>query len=494
MQLLRVLRNFVANKNETHSIMKIFYIKTMNLCILLFMFTPVAWTQDIEETEQSEQTEQTEQAEQTEQTEQAEQIEQIEQIETDSLQIYIQNAQYRQAIEYIDLLEPTKDLLFQKALCCKSLNEYSSAIEILTALSDEYPDEVPIKLQLALCYEAVSQYSKSIDCFDHLLQLDSTNSYFEVRKADLLYRSEKYALAIDAYTHIDSTYNQNYITRCIAMCYEKLNQNELAKEYYKLAWELNANDAYSANSLVKIFVKEEDFNSAHYFSEKFIENDSTNLTMNALNAYVYYNLQQYDIALERFEKCLQQGDSSLIVNRSIGIIYYLADMDSLALVFLQRAFLQDTTNDNVLYILGKVNYNLDFYPEAIECFQKLIEKTLEQTPKPILFYRFYYDLAMSYEKNESFSDAANFYSRAASYNNSLDNNSKMALYYKIATLFDEKLMNYINAIYYYRQYRVTLLNYQNSFKEEEQEINEIEAKLIALDKYIEELTEKAKVK
>ena len=448
--------------------MKFLYLKTVNICVLLFLFTPIVWAQDIEKTEQ---------------------------IEPVTLQIYIQNAQYRQAIEYIDRLEPTKDLLFQKALCCKSLNDYSSAIEILTALSDEYPDDVPIKLQLAMCYEAVSLYSKSIDCYDHLLRLDSTNFYFEVRKADLLFRAEKYALAIEGYSHIDSTYNQNYITRCIAMCYEKLNQTDFAKDYYKLAWELNVNDAFSACSLVKIFVKEEDYASAYDYSEKFLETDSTNLTMNALNAYVYYNLQQYDVALERFEKCLQRGDSSLIVNRSLGMICNLTEKDSLARIFLQRAFIQDTTNNNVLYILGKVNFRLGYYPEAIDCFRKVVEKTLEQIPNRNLLYFIHYDLAMSYEQNKEFDKAATFYSGAASYNNSFDNNSKMALYYKIATLYDEKLMNYILAIGYYRQYRVCLFNYQNSFKEEqEQEINEVEIKLIALDKYIEELVEKVKLK
>jgi len=456
------LRNFVLSLDKNHGIMKCLFTKTMPVVILFFLYSPFVWAQDSEFAEQT---------------------------GIDTVQMYVRNAQYRQAIEYINRFQPTKDLLYQQALCYKSLNEYSKAIEILNALSEEYPDDVPTKLQLALCYEAVSRFMKSIDCYDQLLKLDSTNTYFKVRRADLLYRSEKYALAIDTYSKIDSTYFQNYIARSIAMCYEKLNQPDSAKIYYGKAWELDEQDAFSANSLVKILVKKEDFISAYENSERFIEKDSTNSTMNALNAIVYYNLKRYDVAIERFKKCMQQGDSSLMVNQSLGISYYLTDNDSLARPLLQQASLQDTTNTNVLYYLGKVNYRLGYYQESIACFKEIIKKTLEKMPSPGLFYSVYYDLALAYEKNEAFESAVEFYLNALSY--AWDNMNKLELYYKIANLSDEKLHEYETAIAYYKQYRVFLYNYRNSLKAEK-EINEIDSKLKALDEYILRLTEEAK--
>lgn len=403
--------------------------------------------------------------------------------DADTLETYIRNARYRQAVEYIDLLEPTKDLLYQKALCCKYMNDYSSAIDILNTLSEEYPADIPVMLQLASCYEAVSQYLKSIACYDRLLSIDSTNTYFEVRKADLLYRSEKYASAIDAYSRIDSTYNPNYVTRNMAMCYEKLNQPDMAKDYYSKAWELDVNDAYSANSLVKIQLKKEDYIAAYQNSEKYIERDSTNATMNALNAYIYNNLKYYDIALERFQKCLQQGDSSLIVNRTLGFIYYQTEKDSLSRLFLQQAFLQDTTNTNVLYILGKEHYKLGYYQEAVECFSKMTEKLV---PSDVLLYNLYKDLAMAQEKAGAFESAVRYYVKALKYTQ--DNPAKMELYFSIATLADKELKNYVSAIINYKQYRFCLFNYQNSLKDE-QEISEIESKLTALDEYIAKLME-----
>jgi len=438
--------------------MKCLLAKSITVCILFFFSAAFVWAQDSEQQEQ---------------------------VGTDTLQMYISNAQYRQAIEFINEKEPSKNLLYQKVLCYKFLNDYSSAIEILDTLSEEYPDDIPVILQLAVCYEAIAQYPKSIDCYDHLLRIDSTNTYFAVRKADLLFRSEKYSLALDAYNRVDSTYNPNYIAKSMAACYEKLNQPNIAKDYYEKAWELNERDAYSANSLVKINVKKEDYFSAYQNSEKFIEKDSTNATMNALNAYTYYNMKYYDIALERFLKCLQQGDSSLLVNRTIGYIYFQTGMDSLARPFLQQAFLQDTTNNNVLYNLGKVNYDLGYYQEAVECFQKMVENL---APSDVLLYTLYKSLAMAQEKNETFDNALEAYRKAMSYTQ--DNEERMDLFFSMATMLDKELKNYFMAVDYYKEYRRCLFNYQNSLTDEK-EVGEIETKLTALDEHIKSLTEEA---
>jgi len=438
--------------------MKHIAVKSILFCVLIFLYTPLFLAQDSEYQEQ---------------------------IEIDTLQIFLRNAQYRQAIEFINKIEPDRELLYQKALCYRYLNNHSKAIEILIPLLEEYPDDIPVILQLASCYDAVSQYSKSIDCYDNLLRIDSTNTYFEVRKADLLYRAEKYTLALDAYSRIDLSYNPNYITKCIAMCYEKLNQQDIARDYYNKAWELNEQDSYSANSLVKIQVKEEDYLSAFDNSEKFIKTDSANATMNALNAFVYYNLDYYDIAIERFEKCLLQGDSSLIVNRSLGFSYYLTGKDSLAHPFLQQAFMQDTTNTNVLYVLGKVNYKLSYYQEAIDCFIKLIDKI---NPSNTLLFSINKEFALALEKNGEFQRAINTYNSALRYTTS--NNNRMDIFFLMATISEKELKNYYAAVSYYKQYRLCLFNYQSSLTDDK-EIDEIENKLTALDEYIKYLTEES---
>jgi tetratricopeptide (TPR) repeat protein len=402
--------------------------------------------------------------------------------EMSGLSNYLQKAQYQQAIEYIDQQEASKDLLYQKALCYKSLNDFSKAIEILEPLSEEYPEDIPVKLQLALCYESTLSYLKSVGCYEKLMQIDSTNVFFRVRKADLLYRAEKYPSALEEYFAINPEFNPGYLTKSLAMCYDKLNQPDSAKVYFSRAWEIEAKDSFSALSLVKIHLKQEDFQSALIESEKFISRDSTNIQMNILNAHTYYNLNRYEEAVERFEKCRLQGDSSLTVNKGLGISYYFLKNDSLAFPCLHQAYLQDTTNTNVLYAFASVNYNLGYYPDAIKYYADLVERA---TPNRNALFIYHKELGKSCEKNKMYADAVRIYHLAIPY--ITDNVKGMELYYALATLCENELKAYTEAINYYKQYRLSLFNYQGSLTDEK-EIEEMELKINELDKHIRQLT------
>jgi tetratricopeptide (TPR) repeat protein len=399
--------------------------------------------------------------------------------ESDELSVFLRNAQYQNAIAYIDRQEPTKDLLYQKALCYKYLNDYSAAITILESLAENHPADVSILLQLALSYESTQHFRKSIACYDKLVEIDSVNTYFRVRKADLLYRLEDYQAALSVYLKIEPDYNPNYVIRSIAMCHDKLDQSERARNCYAEAWSINPHDAYSAVSLVKIFVKLKDYPFALRYSEDFMKMDSTNLQINVLNAFCYYNMSMNDEATKRLEKCREQGDSSLIVNRTLGNIYYIEKKDSLAVKYLNHAYLQDTTNMNVLYCLANSNYNLQLFPEAIDCYMKIVDR-LDGSEA----LRFLADkgLGMSYEGNGKYLNAMSFYLRAVNITPYPEHKAEM--YYRLGNLCEQNNKDYNFAISYYKKYRVSLVNYQSSLKEEDEKIAEIEQKLEALDEHL----------
>ncbi|GHT77536.1 hypothetical protein AGMMS50262_18790 [Bacteroidia bacterium] len=402
---------------------------------------------------------------------------------------YIRTAQYQKAIEYIDGQEASRELLYQKARCYQSLNNYVQAIEILENLKQSYPDDVAISLDLALCYERTMQFQKGIHCYDKLIMLDTLNTYFRVRKADLLYRAEKYAAALDEYQQIPTeNYNLSYLKRSVAMCYEKTNRADSARVYYAEAWQVDSTDIFSALSLVKMNIQQEDYISAVQHSETFLAHDTTNAQMNALNAFAYYHLNVYDEAAKRFEKCRAAGDSSLMVNRSLGISYFFLQKDTCAYPYLNQALTQDTTNMTVLYALSSVNYNLGNFTQAIEGYKKLVETAL---PNKNALYTYLMGLARSYEEDSVFIEAGRAYFLAKDYAST--NNQKMELFFALAMLQEENLNDYQGAIFYYTQYRATLFNYQEALSEAEQpdakKIEEVEYKLTELDKHIQALKE-----
>ena len=406
---------------------------------------------------------------------------------------YLRNAQYQRAVDYIDTQDTTKDLEYQKAMCYKWLNNYSKAIEILKTAHESYPDDIPIQLELAQCYEANLQYSQSIDCYERLTEADSTNTYFQVRKADLFFRAEKYTTALENYLQIDpESYNPVYLKKSIALCYEKLNLPDSAKVYYQTAWEMDTTDAFSALSLVKLCIQQKKYQDALSYSEKFLAVDTTNAQMNVLNAITYYNLNDYEKAVPRFEKCRAAGDSSLQVIRSLGISYFFLQNDSAAYPYLLQAYERDTTNMPALYSLAGVSYNLEQYPEAILAYKKLIENGL---PNRNALYTYNTGLAQAYEKDSMYQDAKDFYIAAKQFASS--NEQSMTLYFNLAVLLETELKEYPLAVYYYTQYQATLLNYQDSLlgkpDPDPEETKAIELKLKALAEHLSQLKTEHKI-
>ena len=341
-------------------------------------------------------------------------------LETDSINIdfYINQAQFQKAIELIDNETATKELLFKKALCFISLKDNRKAIEILDSLSNQFPEDIGIKLQLAGCYESESLYSKGIECYENLLSADSTNIYFKIQIADLLFQSKKYTEALKWYHEIDSNYNYQHIYAKMAKCYEMTNQLDSAKIKYDLAWELNPSDSYSATNLIKLQMNDKDYFNALQNSEWFLSIDSTNVEVSILNALIYYNLDDYEFAADKFEKCKLLGDSSLVVNRGLGLSYYFLKDDSNAMASLQKAYTQDTTNNAVLHALASSYQNLGFHQESIDCYKLLLERAI---PKNQTLYLFYKSIAQSFERIELHEDAVENYILALKYATSNQN-------------------------------------------------------------------------
>jgi tetratricopeptide (TPR) repeat protein len=143
---------------------------------------------------------------------------------------YILNYQYQQAIDYIEQQnDSSKEVMTQKYFCYDKLNNYRKALETLCSLTKRFPEDIHLKTQLALCYKNVSMLDKSIEQFNELIKMDSTNTYFTIQKADLLY---------------------------------KLNLSDSAKWYYTRVWAANPNDFDTAIKRIKITINQKDYRSA----------------------------------------------------------------------------------------------------------------------------------------------------------------------------------------------------------------------------------------
>jgi tetratricopeptide (TPR) repeat protein len=398
---------------------------------------------------------------------------------------YLDNFQYQQALDYIDTQTPTTGLLLKKVSCYKSLGEYYKAIEVLKPLSKENPENIQVKSELASCYEALGQRQVSIACYDELIQLDSTNLYFKKQKADLIYQQGQYSKSLDIFREI---YNQNdspTMLKRMAQCFEKMEQPDSARTYYMEAWERNPKDGFAAANLVNTTLKIGFNHEAIAYSEKFMEIDSTDTQVNLLNALAYYRLDDYETAVVKFTKCHERGDSSLIVNRSLGIALYSLNNSSQARPYLEAAYRQDTTNNNVLYCLAIAYKDMSDYELAIPLLQKLLDRTI---PPDLTLYLYYRNLAESYSKWREHAKGAVQYENALKY---AGEDQKMNVYYILANLNEYSLRNRKKALEYYKLYKDSLVAYIERLKkkdvDETEEINRTSKMLTDLEDFIKKL-------
>lgn len=400
---------------------------------------------------------------------------------------YISDYQYQKALDYISEQPESKELLFKKALCYRGLDNNTIAGNILLSLSLDYKDDIQIIRELANCYKAQMKWKDALLCYEKLMMLDPDNVYYLIQKAEMQFQSESYDLALASYkTLVEDQKFDNMIKR-IGLCFERLNKPDSAVVYYAKAWGKDSTDSFSAVSLVNANLKIKtptNISDAIKYSELYLLRDSTNNQMNLLNGLSYYmsGIDLYDKAIERFEKCYAEGDSSLILLRSMGIASYTLDYNEKAKPFLEKAYRLDTLNTNVLYCLANASNSLKEYESAKEYYDKLLNRTI---PSPQILYIYYRGQAIAYEGSDMFEEAIE------SYKNALENASadqKMQLYYSIGTMYDYDLLKPDKALEYYLLYKDTLVAFLEKVKEQGEvmpdEIKSIGIKINRLDERI----------
>lgn len=402
----------------------------------------------------------------------------------DTLKYLTSHYQYHKAIEYIEKQEPTRNILTEKARCYKSMGDYNKSAMILSDLAEQYPRDIHILNELALSYQAIKRWEEGEKCYDLLMELDSTNVYFRTKRGDMLYNQSKYKQAIDTYMQLYIETPTPALSKQIGRCYEAINKKDSARLYYNKAWEHDFSDSQAAVLYTNFSLKHKDILTALDVCRTYTKQDSMNFQMNRLHALTYYVLESYTSAASLFEKCLLEGDSTLIVNQSLGLCYFSLK-DPKAYEVLHRAYEQDSTNNSVLYGLASVCNDLKKTKEAINYFSILLDRVM---PKHNILFLYYRGLATAYANNEEYKAAIAQYKEALHYGTK---NQQSLMQIAIAELYDLNLNDKKNALKYYKLFQIDLEKFITQLKEEKvidfNQLKDAEHRLKALNEYMKQL-------
>lgn len=374
---------------------------------------------------------------------------------TDSLNFFIQNFQFKNALQYIDTQEETRQNKFQRAMCYKALGENREAMRILEDMSEEYPEDVKVKTELASSYERASRWRETSNAYASLMAIDSTNLYFAIKKSEAEINTRNYKQAIkDLELVLEKDTLPNAI-RLLGKSYESINKVDSAIYYYNLAVTIDSLDAFSSSNLVNAHLKNKNYGQALNTAQYFLEYTPNDKSLNMLHGYTYYALEDYENAVSTLEKCFLMGDSSLIVNRSLGISYFYTGDSECAYAYLKRAYAQDTTHAVVNYNLAITAREMGDYDLAIKLHEGLLERLI---PTNMQLYLNYFYLGETYDKKENYADAAKNYIKALEY---ATTDQRLSVLAPLAAIYDGKLSSSITDVYtslnYYNQYRSGLI-------------------------------------
>lgn len=298
-------------------------------------------------------------------------------IKVDSVEILINRYQYQRALILVDRListsKPTANLFYQKGTILKGLFNYNQAVDFYLKAFALDSTNNQVAVELASTYKQLPDHEKALKFYALALKNDPQNTMLKIEVANCHYYMDEYKPAITNFSRIyrDDTTNYFVIKR-LASCYSKLERADSSIFYYRKAIELNPSDANNISNICNQFIGQRKYNEGIKTAQSYIAIDSLNDKINSLNAYLYLLAKKYDTSITKFSYCLQNGDSSRFVMRSMSIAYFKSDSFDTAKFYLEKAYQQDTTDISTLHILG-ISCSQSYYKElGIKYLEKAI--------------------------------------------------------------------------------------------------------------------------
>lgn len=259
--------------------------------------------------------------------------------------------------------------------------------------------------------------------------------------------SEKYERALILYQDLYKKEPLNvYFLRNIARCYDYMGAEDSAMVcYYKCLQPING-DYQTVYRLCAIWLKYKMYDSALTLTNEYQRQDSTNMRINSLNAYLYMMKHEYAESNRLFLKCYRNHDESKFTLKYLGITAFkLNDMEG-AKTYLEKAYHVDSTDYEITNFLGIAC--------ATSAYKRLgiyyLNKTLQLiTPDSVYLGNIYGNLGKAYDaySNAPCEQALEAYIQARNFNP-----SDSLMLYHIASKYDFCLKNKEQAMKYYRQF------------------------------------------
>ena len=295
--------------------------------------------------------------------------------------------------EAIKIGQSDGDTLYNYAYELHKANLLDDAIINYTKALNLNPKNTDAYINLAQAYKQKNDLSNESKTISEGLLNNPNNTnlkkYESELKADItatqansalkMYQDGKYAEAIERYLTIEPKTSEIYTN--IGSCYQALNNNEKAIEYYKLAFSKTPNNADIAVYLGQSYINTEDWANAQNYLAKALTLKPNDSDIKEL--YKYVTDKQDETALARVLEMYNKQDYTN------------------ALAILNNILVHNKNNAHAYYYKGMIFDVQKKYEQAIIEYQKATQISNEI---PVAYYSIALDLEYLKQYNEALSN------------------------------------------------------------------------------------------
>ncbi|MDD2293493.1 MAG: hypothetical protein PHD07_04690 [Bacteroidales bacterium] len=343
-----------------------------------------------------------------------------------------------------------KEWVLKKSGCLKKLYRYNEAIDVLSEWNGRYAeitDNVDWKVttELAECYALMGDYETALSSYYFLSTAAPSNTYYSLQILSLLYRMEQYPAAISQAKSIltgDSTHISTL--SYLANSFNKFGIADSAVVYYDKMLVINPFDVETINKKSNILLSQKRENEVIALTNDYLSQDSTNLTINAINGIALHLKNAYNESNAVFMRMLRLGDESYSTNYYIGLNYFFLNKEFQAEPYFAEAYSQDSSDVNlVYYYASSKSWQKYRFNEA----KRLYDKALHMlAPDSAMMFKVYYGYASGCYRTNDYKSALEYYKLCLNYNPSY-----YAVYSSMGYCY-EMLNDLETSVLYYEKY------------------------------------------
>ncbi len=324
-----------------------------------------------------------------------------------SLQEAMANYDYETALALIEQEKPSIALLYQKGKALKGLGRNAEALQAYQAILRQDSLQLRSHIEAAECYKALAKYEQALYSYRKAILLDPQHKYARMQYINLLLAMKRYRESLVESEQLiqqdSSAYTLHLRAESMEHCYTNADVMKVIEAYQDIQNKY-PDDYLSAAKLGNIYIAGQQYGEAIGITEKYRSSiDTTNMVINRINAQAYCLSQDYPRAIERYEKLLQQGDSTFQTLFYAGISYYASNRFYEVHDLLEKALQEDPTNINVLYYLGRACAKTSWKKEGVEHLEKAIALSI---PSDSVMSRLYTGLADCYKMARRYKEQA----------------------------------------------------------------------------------------